>query len=190
MTKNEQKIAVLFPGIGYTCDRSLLYYTGKLLQKHGYELIRLAYGGFPANVKGDAAGIRQCVVIALDQTEEQLKDVDFGAYDDVVFAGKSIGTIVALQYAQEHGLDARYVLLTPLEQTFGGAALQGNRAIAFHGTADPWARTDEIISACKSRSIPLYLTEGANHSLETGDVSKDIDNLKQVMEQIRQFITN
>ncbi|MCR5035021.1 MAG: alpha/beta hydrolase [Clostridia bacterium] len=196
MTKNEQKIAVLFPGIGYTCDRSLLYYTGKLLQKHGYELIRLAYGGFPANVKGDAAGIRQCVVIALDQTEEQLKDVDFGAYDDVVFVGKSIGTVVALRFAQSHGVDAQFVLLTPLERTFESVsstktvALQGNRAVAFHGTADPWARTDRIITACKSKSIPLYLTDDANHSLETGDVGKDIENLQRVLDQIWTFITD
>ena len=185
MAKNERNIAVLFPGLGYTCDRSLLYYTGKLLQKQGYELIRLSYGGFPMIEKGEEAEIRQCVAIALEQTEAQLKDVDFDAYDDVVFAGKSIGTVVALQYAQNRGVDARFVLLTPLEQTFEEDDI--GQAIAFHGTADPWARTDAIISACKNRTIPLHLTEGANHSLETGDVGKDIDNLRQVMEQIQKF---
>ena len=183
MAKNERNIAVLFPGLGYTCDRSLLYYSGKLMQSLGYEVIHLSYSGFPANVKNDAEGIRQCVAIALERVEEQLKEIDFRTYDDVIFVGKSIGTIVALQYAQNHGVDARYVLLTPLEQTFE----EDNQAIVFHGTADPWARTETIISACKSRSIPLYLTEGANHSLETGDVERDIDNLQQVMGQIREF---
>ena len=186
MAMNERKIVVLFPGIGYTCDRPLLYYAGKLLQKQGYELIRLFYHGFPANVKGDETGMQQCFMIALEQTEEQLKDIDFSGYDDVLFIGKSIGTVVAMQYAQKHGVNARFVLLTPLEQTFESA---GN-AIAFHGTADPWARTERIISACKSKSIPLYLTEGANHSLETGDVSKDIDNLQQVMGKIREFVSD
>ena len=193
MARKERNIVVLFPGLGYTCDRSLLYYTGKLLQKQGYELIRLSYSGFPANVKGDAEGMRQCFTIALEQTEEQLKEIDFGAYDNVVYAGKSIGTVVALQYAQKHGIDARFVLLTPLEQTFEtgsgdwAVALQSRQAIAFHGTADPWARTEALISACKSRSVPLHLTEGANHSLETGDVCRDIDNLQRVIEQIREF---
>ena len=210
MAKNERNIAILFPGLGYTCDRSLLYYSGKLLQGLGYEVIRLSYGGFPAGLKGDEAEIRQCVAIALEQAEEQLKEVDFSVYDDVLFAGKSIGTVVALQYAQNHVVDARFVLLTPLEQSFDvpatvedpkaissdradalqgnrAAALQGNQAIAFHGTADPWARTGTIIDACKSRNISLHLIADANHSLETGDVSKDIDNLQHVIEQIRMF---
>ena len=191
--KNERNIVVLFPGLGYTCDRSLLYYTGKLLQGMGYNVIRLSYSGFPANVKGDKDGMRQCFMIALEQTEEQLNEVDFSEYKDMLFVGKSIGTVVALQYAQSHGVNARFILLTPREQTFEAdsgswaAVLQDNRAIAFHGTADPWASTEVLISACKSKSIPLYLTEGANHSLETGDVSKDIDYLQQVMEQVRRF---
>ena len=184
--KNERTIAFLFPGLGYTCDRSLLYYSGKLLQSLGYEVIRLSYGGFPVIEKGDESEIRQCIAIALDQTEEQLKEIDFHTYDVVIFVGKSIGTVVALQYAQNYKVDARFVLLTPLEQTF--ERVSGSRAIAFHGTADPWARTEAIISACKSKSIPLHLTEGANHSLETGNVGKDIDNLQQVMEQIREFV--
>lgn len=32
----KKKIAVLFPGIGYTCDKPLLYYTGKLAVARGY----------------------------------------------------------------------------------------------------------------------------------------------------------
>ena len=63
MERSERNIAVLFPGIGYTCDKPLLYYTGKQLQGLGYEVIRLSYSGFPANVKGDEAKMRQCFAI-------------------------------------------------------------------------------------------------------------------------------
>ena len=31
------KIAVFFPGIGYHCDKPLLYYARKLVQEYGYE---------------------------------------------------------------------------------------------------------------------------------------------------------
>ena len=36
----EEKIAVLFPGIGYTCDKPLLYYTGKLAVARGYKIVK------------------------------------------------------------------------------------------------------------------------------------------------------
>ena len=61
-------------------------------------------------------------------------------------------------------------------------------AVAFHGTADPWAETDAIVEACRERGIPLYQTEGANHSLETGDVRRDVDILKDTIQKIEAFI--
>ena len=185
MERSERNIAVLFPGIGYTCDKPLLYYTGKQLQGLGYEVIRLSYSGFPANVKGDEAKMRKCFAIQQEQTEEQLKDIDFSVYDDVLFVGKSLGTVAALQYAREFAVSARFVLLTPIEQTFCVAF--SSDAIVFHGTADPWERTERITSACTDRKIPLYVVADANHSLETGDVQKDIDNLQQVIAQIQEF---
>ena len=44
------KICVLFPGIGYTNDRPLLYYSGKLASSLGYTVIRSDYTGFPKDV--------------------------------------------------------------------------------------------------------------------------------------------
>lgn len=41
------KLAVLFPGIGYTCDKPLLYYGAKLAKSYGYEVKRVEYGNFP-----------------------------------------------------------------------------------------------------------------------------------------------
>ena len=62
-------------------------------------------------------------------------------------------------------------------------------AIAFHGTADPWAETDMIRENCRKQGIVLYETEGANHSLETGDTNRDIKELRNVMKLVRYFIT-
>ena len=42
-----KKAAVLFPGIGYSVDRPLLYYSGKMALSRGYEVIRVPYTGFP-----------------------------------------------------------------------------------------------------------------------------------------------
>ena len=55
--------------------------------------------------------------------------------------------------------------------------------IAFHGTADPWADTKIITNGCRKVGIPLYLTENANHSMETGDTLHDIFILHDIMDE-------
>ena len=181
-----KKIAVLFPGIGYTCDKPLLYYAGKIAMKAGYELMPVRYGNFPSGVKGNREKMEQSFYMALQQSEEILQDVDWASYDDVLFISKSVGTIVAASYMQQHKVKGRSISFTPLADTFRFAAGDG---IMFHGTADPWAEdTEAIKAACEKAGQPLYLTEGANHSLETGDVLTDLQNIQQVMEIVAAYI--
>ncbi len=181
-----KKIACLFPGIGYTCDKPLLYYSWKLLRGLGWEIVPVQYSGFPSGVKGNREKMRQCAQMALEQAEEQLRDIDWKEYTDILFVGKSVGTAVCAAYAQRHGLNCRQILFTPVEDTFRFA---GSHSIAFHGTADPWADTKTIEKSCRKLNIPLCETEGANHSLETGDVDADIREMRKVMKTVRDFVT-
>lgn len=185
--QEKPKIAVLFPGIGYTCDRSLLYFSGKLAAAAGYEILTVPYRDFLQGVKGNRSKMEASFYSAIEQTETILKDVDWAAYGDILFIGKSIGTIVASAYAKQHGLQVRSLLFTPLKDTFQFLD-KGAEAAAFHGTADSWAETDEIVSSCEEKGIALHLTEHANHSLETGDVLKDLDTLNRAMHIVKGFV--
>ena len=60
--------------------------------------------------------------------------------------------------------------------------------IAFHGTADPWADTEMITNGCRKIGIPLYLTENANHSMETGDTLHDIFILHDIMDETARWM--
>lgn len=182
-----KKIACLFPGIGYTCDKPLLYYSWKLLKGLGWEIIPVQYSGFPSGVKGNAEKMQQCAHMALEQTEELLQETDWTEYSDILLIGKSVGTVVCSAYAKRHGLKCRQILFTPVEATFQFA---GRNAIAFHGTADPWADTKAIEQSCKHLNIPLYETENANHSLETGDVDADIREMRKIMKIVMEYVQN
>lgn len=47
------KLAVFFPGIGYHCDKPLLYYSRKLVQEYGYEkIVTLNYTYDGKNLRG------------------------------------------------------------------------------------------------------------------------------------------
>ena len=178
------KIACLFPGIGYTCDKPLLYYSWKLLKGLGWEVVPVPYTGFPSGVKGNAEKMQQAAQMALEQAEEMLRNIEWSSYSDILLIGKSVGTVVCAAYAQRHRLQCRQILYTPVEETFQFA---GKHAIVFHGTADPWAKTSVIEDCCHQLGLPLYETENANHSLETGDVDLDIKNMRKTMKIVKAY---
>ncbi len=181
----KKKLAVLFPGIGYTCDKPLLYYGGKLAAFCGYEVWRVTYGNFPSDVKKDAEKMEAAAQSALKQAEKLLKDEDFSERE-ILFLSKSIGTVVAAAYAKKHDLRVKSVSFTPVEQTFLYAEGEG---IMFHGTADPWTKdTERIQKKCGRIGQKLYLVDSGNHSLETGDVTADIRNLEEIMQRVKEYI--
>lgn len=180
-----KKIAVLFPGIGYTCDKPLLYYTAKMASEHGYEIVKVNYSGFTGDIKGNNQKMEEAFQSALSQAETILKDVVWSDYDQILFISKSVGTVVSSCYAGQHSLKVKNILLTPVAQTFLFA--EGD-CIAFHGTKDPWAKTEDILKACQEKQIPVFLTEEGNHSLEVGNVETDVRNLQEVLGKIGGYI--
>ena len=182
------KLAVVFPGIGYTVDKPLLHYSRRLAADAGYEIKLLPYAGFPKKVKGDKGRMADSYRIALEQSKEMLSETDFSVYEEILFIGKSIGTIVAAQLASESPVSSRIrlVLYTPLKETF---SFPFGEALVFTGSADPWVQSpDEIPQACREREIVCHVIPDANHSLETGDVQRDIRNMQGIMEKTGRFI--
>ena len=47
------KLAVFFPGMGYTNDKPLLYYSRKMLDAQGFETKLLFFSGFPKKDKNN-----------------------------------------------------------------------------------------------------------------------------------------
>lgn len=183
--KTLPKLAVIFPGIGYTADKPLLYYTGRLARQHGYQIRTVSYGSLPDNIKGNAQKMHVAFEQALEQTECSLQDIDWDSYGEILFISKSIGTVVSAAYANRHSLSAKSILFTPLAETFS-FPLSG--CIAFHGTADPWAETSSIRTLAEQKEVPLFLTENANHSLETDDVLTNISILQDTLKRAENFV--
>lgn len=150
------KIAVLFPGIGYHCDKPLLYYSGKLAAYYEYEIIRVSYTNL-------SRSIPEAFTDAYAQTETCLENTDWTQYEEILFLSKSIGTAIAAAYARKHHISCRNIYYTPLPQTFDYTPQFG---IVFHGTRDPWAETAIIEKNCRQHRLPLSIIDNTNHSLE------------------------
>ena len=181
------KIAVIFPGMGYHSDKPLLYFARKLACKAGYEVVEVSYE-FPfraREIMNDKVRMKEAFSLAVSQIKEQLGEMSFDKYEDVVFVGKSIGTALAAYFDSELEIGARQVVFTPVPQTFD--RIRKGAGIVFHGLADPWCDSDIAREKCAELELPLYKIERANHSLETDDPIEDLSNLKRIMEKVEVF---
>lgn len=185
-----KKLVVIFPGIGYTVDKPLLYHGRKLLKEAGYEeCIQVAYT-YPGEtrIRGNLEKMEEAFRILYVRTQECLKNVDWSAYDEILFLSKSIGTVIAAAFAEKNGLNGkkiRHVLYTPLTYTF---QYHPQNAIGFIGTADSWCVPSEVLRLSEEQGISMYVYEQADHSLETGNVLHDLDTLKDVMEKTKKYV--
>ncbi len=181
-----KKIAVYFPGIGYHCDKPLLYYSRNAACELGYENYKnVVYTYKAGNIRGNEEKMKEAYETLFLQTEAELTDFVWSDYDDVLFVSKSIGTIIAASYTEKYGLKRiKHILYTPLAQTYLFAP---SHAIGFIGTADPWSDTAEIIRLSKANRIPMTVYEGCNHSLECKDTLRDLENLKDIMQKTVDF---
>ncbi len=181
-----KKLAVIFPGVGYTTDRPLLYYAKKIAKQNGFEILELHYSGF----KTDVALTRETMLsgfgLAVQQTEEQLKNVRFQEYEELIFVSKSIGTVGAAVYAARHQLKVRQVFFTPLEQTF--SLIQKENGLVFHGDSDPWADVEKIRQLCREMGIARREIKNGNHSLETGSIQKDVSNMATIVQEMEDYL--
>ena len=84
--KTGRKLAVYFPGIGYHCDKPLLYYSRRLAAEAGYEELQLSYTFSGGNIRGNKEKMREAFFALYEQAKEQLGAVDWSACDEILFA--------------------------------------------------------------------------------------------------------
>ena len=180
-----RKIAVVFPGMGYHKDKPLLYHPGRLVGKLGYEVFHVSYHDLPQKIRGNIKLMHEAANMAYAQAEEQLASIKLTDQDDIIFIGKSIGTIISAKYAQAYELSVRQIWYTPLEATF---SFGSENVIAFIGEADPWSDLDVVKAKAGEMGIPLYTYPNCNHSIESGDSLADVRILLDVVQKTAEFL--
>lgn len=183
-----RKIAVIFPGVGYTKDRPLLYYAAKIAANCEYELRFIDYSGIEWSKEKlkDQDFLVKTLEKCLEITEETLEDTGDLSGDDVVFISKSIGTVVAAAYEKKKSLNVKQICFSPLEMI--GNYVREEGAVLFCADSDPFADYRLLCSAAKEKKLEIQRISGGNHSLETGDVIVDLENMKSMMQRVAEVI--
>ncbi len=155
------KIAVLFPGTGYTCDKPLLRRIAERYASLGYDVVRIEYGGIdfePIETLAEALDAVKPAVRA--QTDSLPLDAA-----DVVFVGKSFGTSVAAWLDTERGASARFILLTPTKEAVELLHTPERVAFVAIGTRDRHLDGTELSILCREKGVRCLLVDGGDHSL-------------------------
>lgn len=181
-----KKLAVIFPGMGYTPDKPLLYYASGLAKERDFDIVTVDFRNLNKSMLKSDEQRRAAFESAASQAEERLTDVDFSAYGAILFISKSIGTIVAADYAAKNELPVNQIYFTPLERTLE-VAKDGN-GLVFFGDNDPWIEPAVIKDMCAAKGLEYKLIPNGNHSLETGHVHNDVENITEIMHIVEKYM--
>lgn len=172
------KVAVFFPGTGYTCDRPLLRRCALRYAELGYQLIKLNHDGIDFR---SMERVEDALDAARLRVTEQVKDIDFSQYGDVVFVAKSLGTAVAPWLDEKMNAKARHLFLTPIPPALPFLSGPDRVIAAVIGSEDPHLSAETLQHHCEQRSIPYMIIPGVGHNLEYPD---DSQQNEKVLEQI------
>ena len=172
-----KKLIVIFPGAGYGLDSPLLYYADFLYETKGYERIHMDYQTILSNRE---LSIENKIAMVREYVYEQVKDIDFTLYDEIVFLSKSIGAVEAGILAQKLDINAIQIFITPIEEAISYCEKDSYVVI---GTNDKAYQTYK--NYCDTNDIKALYIDEANHSLEVeGKPYQSIEVLKNVIQFI------
>lgn len=178
------RLLVMLPGKGYTCDFPLFYFLRRAAFALGFDVLSIQYG---FQVTGGDLDLEN-VHYLLDDARAALEPALQRGYRQVCIAGKSLGTPLAGELARTLTLDrVSLLLLTPI-----GGALHGlgdRPALALIGTADALYSAELVAAFDGHPTIAWKVYDGLNHSLEVpGDWRASLAALADIIATCEQFL--
>lgn len=182
------ELAVLFPGLRYSCDMPLLHYSTRLLLERGADVLQL-HTDYNRSDFEAAAPLERAQRIGADALAGLTAGQSQRPYSHVVLVGKSIGTL-AIGFLLAGGAvsDAATIWLTPLLHQpllVQAACLCRGPALFAVGDADSTYDPQALERIRQATGAAAVVLPGVNHSLEVpGDLQQSIRHLGTVLEAI------
>ena len=189
-------VAILLPGMAYTCDMPLFYYAEILLLDAGADVLRVEYR---YNHRPDfrdlpeSARLNWLFADASAAYGAALRQRQYNG--GITLIGKSLGTLAMGHLLSNHPQPGpvRAVWLTPLLRDDGlrdQMRRYGGSSLVAVGTADSHFDPiyfEEIRSATQCQAVVI---DGADHSLDLpGDAPASVQAVERVTRELREFLS-
>ena len=169
-----KKIVISFPGTR-GCEIPLLYFASKHFEDLGYEKLFINYPTIgESNVE-----------VLLESTEKILQTINFAEYESIVFAAKSIGTVVACKIKEKYKIPASLILFTPIEKTLPYMNKKNHILLVTAGDDDRFLDTNTLREQCEREHINYYIELNVGHRMEViGDLKRNLEVVYNVISKI------
>lgn len=164
-------LAIILPGLGYTSDMPLMFFTRRLLQTRGVDVLNLD----PATRSSEFQNASEETQLAWLKADV-ISGINYGTsqgnYKGIILAGKSIGTLAIAQAveAAEAILPTTLIWITPLlrwREVKDAAMKAAGPQVLLCGSADPTFVVDELNEIITHKPLAnAFVAPGANHILE------------------------
>ncbi|AXI29097.1 alpha/beta hydrolase [Priestia megaterium] len=186
------RICFMFSGLGYTYEKPLLYYVTMLMLKHGIDVVHIHYT-YPKELMTKSTD--EVADVMMKDIDLVLQDVlSHDDYQNIIFAGKSIGTIPLIQRMMKDEVykDAVMLLLTPLlTRTELFESLLENtythKGLIVIGSQDHYYT--EAVHQLNTSTMNIAVIENADHSLDVlYSPAESLRALETVLDGIEQLL--
>ncbi|MBZ6487956.1 alpha/beta family hydrolase [Priestia aryabhattai] len=184
------RICFMFSGLGYTYEKPLLYYVTMLMLKHGINVVHIHYT-YPKELMTKSTD--EIADVMMKDIDLVLQDVlSHDDYQNIIFAGKSIGTIPLIQrmMKDEAYKEAVMLLLTPLltrTELVESLLESTHKGLIVIGTRDHYY--NESVYRLKTKKVHIEVIENADHSLDVlYSPAESLRALETVLDGIEQLL--
>jgi predicted alpha/beta-hydrolase family hydrolase len=186
------QVAIVLPGIGYTCHMPLLYYASQTLLTVGMDVLWVEYHYIRRADYRVLSGAEQNQWFFEDVAAACRMALTQRSYREITLVGKSLGTRAMAQLIATDArlAQCRDVWLTPvLRDATVREQIKGRpHALVVIGTADPYYDSAYLAGLEANGSSQVMVVEGADHNLEIkGDVESSLVILQEVTRAIKGF---
>lgn len=186
-------LALVLPGLRYTCDMPLLFYPSKLLLQKGFDVLQL-HTDYTADKFANNSPDRQIDWLGEDARAALQAGMAQRDYSHLMLIGKSIGTLaMSILLLNQPELRRRVTLwLTPLFRLpLVEQATQQLTAPALFvgGTADNTFDAGRLQHLQTVIPAQALVFENANHSLEVeGQLTRSLEIMQELVISLSTFI--
>lgn len=173
---SEKGIMIVFPGKGYTCQEKLIRKIIQQYQQDGYKVKTLDFSSILFKKEMSLTKMAQ---LAMHTVEKQLGDINFEAYENIIFLAKSLGTICCTWYAEKKKINTTYIYLTPLPRVLQDLKAPEKVIAMVVGTEDRYISYQEMCLYAQEYHIPYLLIKGVGHSLKKQDDPVETEKIDQ-----------
>jgi predicted alpha/beta-hydrolase family hydrolase len=188
-------VCFMCPGMGYSFDKPLLYYSTMLMLNKGFDVVHIQYSYKEKAAFWNLSREEQSDWMYEDVNAVVEKVLTEHSYGNILFLGKSVGT---MPIANGLCRDPRFaktkaVLLTPIinnEKLTGSLLACQQEVLIVIGTNDHFYH-EANLEAIRSQkpNIRLSIIDQADHALEIEwDASSSLDVMQRVMKRIDRFV--